>query len=258
MLDLQEPDRIRVISETDHGTVVTEDLTQSQPEAKLTLQAALGISGRTSFLVSEKNLVVEGVDDYMCLAALSNLFVRSGKAGLDDEIRITPAGGASEATYIATFMIGQNLCAAALYDTDTAGNTAKDKLVKSWLTRYKDSHALALSLGPTVGVEGREFGIEDLFPEDFYLKYVEACYKPQLAAAQIEKINLPPGEMLCKRVERFFEEKNLPKFNKGSAAKRIRATIKEMASVDDLPTGTRDRVADLFKAVNEFFAEKKD
>ena len=149
MLDLQEPDRIRVISETEKGSTVTEDLTASQPEAKLTLQAALGISGRTSFLLAEKNLVVEGVDDYLYLTALSSLFVRCGKTGLLDDIRITPAGGASEATYIATFMIGQGLDVVALYDSDKAGNTAKDKLVKNWLTRYQSAKAQALSLGLT-------------------------------------------------------------------------------------------------------------
>jgi len=257
MLDLQEPDRIRVISETDNGTVVSEDLTQSQPEAKLTLQAALGISGRTSFLVSDKNLVVEGVDDYLYLTALSTLFARSGEGGLNDEVRITPAGGASEATYIATFMIGQGLDVAALYDTDPAGNTAKDKLVKSWLTRYRGTKATALSLGPTVGVDDGEFGIEDLFPAEFYLKYVETCYKSYLDAAQIEKISLAPGGMICKRVERFFEEKELPKFNKGSVAKRIRTAIKEMTSVNNLPEDTRDKTTALFKAVNEFFTNKK-
>jgi predicted ATP-dependent endonuclease of OLD family len=256
MLDLQEPDRIRVINETDHGTVVTEDLAQSQPEAKLTLQAALGISGRTSFLVSEKNLVVEGVDDYLYLTALSNLFVRSGQAGLNDEIRITPAGGASEATYIATFMIGQSLRVAVLYDTDSAGNTAKDKLVKSWLTRYQDARALALSLGPAVDVSDRNFGIEDLFPEDYYLSYVEAYYKAQLGAAQIETIKLPNGGMLCKRIERFFEENGLPPFNKGAVAKRIRNTIKEMKSVDNLPSNTKNKVTTLFKKINEFFSDE--
>lgn len=257
MLDLQEPDRIRVISETDKGTVVSEDLTQSQPEAKLTLQAALGISGRTSFLVADKNLVVEGVDDYLYLMALSTLFARSGKGGLNDEIRITPAGGASEATYIATFMIGQGLDVAALYDTDTAGNTAKDKLVKSWLTRYQGTKATAFSLGPTVGVNSGDFGIEDLFPEEFYLDHVTACYKSHLDAAQIKKIKLPQGGMICKRVENFFKEKEIPNFNKGSVAKRIRTAIKEMTSTDDLPEGTADKAAALFQAVNDFFETKK-
>ena len=258
MLDLREPDRIRVISETDKGTVVSEDLTRSQPEAKLTLQAALGMSGRMSFLVAEKNLVVEGVDDYLYLMALSALFARSDKGGLDDEVRPTPAGGAPEATYIATFMIGQGLAVAALYDTDVAGNTAKDKLVKSWLTRYRGTKATAFSLGPTVGVEDSDFGIEDLFPEDFYLRHVAACYRPHLEAAQIKEINLSPGGMMCKRVENFFKEKNLPHFNKGSVAKRIRTVIKEMKAVDALPQGAADKAAALFKAVNDFFNAKKE
>lgn len=258
MLDLREPDRIRVVSETDKGTIVSDDLTQSQPEAKLTLQAALGISGRTSFLVSQRNLVVEGVDDYLYLMAISALFARSGKDGLNDEVRITPAGGASEATYIATFMIGQGLDVIALYDTDAAGNTAKDKLVKSWLTRYQGTKATALSLGPTVGVTGGEFGIEDLFPEDFYLGHVAACYKSHLDATQIREVALPPGGMICKRVENFFKEKNLPHFNKGSVAKRIRTVIKEMKAVDALPQGTADKAAALFKAVNDFFNAKKE
>lgn len=257
MLDLQEPDRLRVISETDKGTTVTEDLIQSQPEAKLTLQAALGMSGRTSFLLSEKNLVVEGVDDYMYLTVLSNLFIRSAKEGLDDEIRITAAGGASEVTYIATVMIGQELGVVALYDTDGAGNTAKDKLVKIWLARYKDAKALPLSLGETVGVSDGDFGIEDIFPEEFYLNHVKECYKTQLAATQIKKITLSKGGMLCKRVERFFKDNDLPVFNKGSVAKKIRVAIKEMTSIENLPEETRERTVLLFKAVNKFFEKKK-
>jgi hypothetical protein len=60
MIELRNPERILVISETPQGTVVKESLTDTQPEAKLVLQAALGISGRTSYLVAEQNLVVDG------------------------------------------------------------------------------------------------------------------------------------------------------------------------------------------------------
>lgn len=256
MIDLQEPSRIRVLGETKKGTIVEEDLTKTQPEAKLTLQAALGISGRTSYLVAEHNLVVEGVHDYWYITELSNLLVRSGKPGLAEELLITPAGGASETTYIATFMIGQELDVIALYDTDTPGNTAKDKLVKKWLTRYQCAHATALSLGPAVGVEGREFGIEDLFPEDFYLKHVQECYKSQLSGAQIAKIELPRGEMLCKRVEQFFKEKRLPKFNKGSVAKRICADLRKMKSVDDLGPEIIQKAETLIKAINDALPKK--
>jgi predicted ATPase len=96
MIDLQAPERIRVLTESDNGTVVTEDLNIPRAEGKLTLQAALGISGRTSFLLAERNLVVERVDDYWLITALSNLLKRSGEEGLPEDLMVTAAGGASE------------------------------------------------------------------------------------------------------------------------------------------------------------------
>ncbi|MCL2647112.1 MAG: AAA family ATPase [Phycisphaerales bacterium] len=250
MIDLQEPDRIKVISETDKGTVVSEDLTTSQPEAKLVLQAALGIKGRLSYLVAERNLVVEGVDDHRIITHLSNLLLRSGEAGLPEDLFITPCGGASEATYIATFMIGQALDVVALYDTDGSGNTAKDKLVKNWLTRYQSRQAGTLSLGPAVGENDREFAIEDLFPETYYLKHVQNFYAKQLASANITTISLPPGEQVVKRVEAFFEQHGL-KFNKGSVCKMICTEIRNMKTIADLPTETQTYAKLLVKAITE-------
>jgi len=252
MIDLRLPERIRIISETDQGTVVKESLTETQPEAKLVLQAALGISGRTSYLVADQNLVVEGVDDYWILTAISNLFQRSAKSALIPEVFMTAAGGASEVTYIATFMVGQNLEVVALYDTDTAGNIAKDKFVKNWLTRYKDGQATALSLGPTACASGKEFSIEDLFPEDFYLACVEAVYGKQLVAAGAELKNLPKGEQLVKRVELLFESVSLT-FNKGSVCKVLCGKIREMKNVSELPAHTAQYAESLFDAINKAF-----
>ena len=95
MIDLRFPERIRVISEDEKGTVVKDSLTDTQPEAKLVLQAALGISGRASYLVADQNMVVEGVDDYWILTELSSLLQRSGKHGLPQGVLLTPCGGAS-------------------------------------------------------------------------------------------------------------------------------------------------------------------
>jgi predicted ATPase len=131
MIDLRAPERIRVIGETEAGSVVSEDLTKSQPEAKLVLQAALGISGRLNYLVSERNLVVEGADDYWFITALSNLMIRSGLAGLPADVMISAAGGASEVTYLATFMTGQGLDVVALYDSDRAGNAGTQRRTSS-------------------------------------------------------------------------------------------------------------------------------
>jgi hypothetical protein len=160
------------------------------------------------------------VDDYWILTALSNLLTRCGESGLPEDLMITAAGGASEVTYIATFMVGQELDVIALYDTDRAGDTAKDKFVKKWLARYKDRRAVALSLADAAGVNGQQFSIEDLFTEALYLSYVKKVYEKQLASKDVSEVKLSSGGQVVKRVEKFFNDHDL-KFNKGSIAKHI-------------------------------------
>lgn len=251
MLDLRHPERIRVISETERGAVVTNDLTQTQPDAKLTLQAAMGMSGSQSYLVAQRNLVVEGVDDFWILSELSNLMVRAGEVGLPDDVLVTPAGGASEAAYIATFMVGQKLDVVVLLDSDQAGDSARDQLVKRWLTRYQGKETQVLSLGESVGVPGREFSIEDLFPETFYLERVKRAYERALTAAGAEP-TLQPGGQLCKRVERAMAALQIP-FNKGPVAKLLRADLSRMKDAQELPSDTRTKAAKLFATIAKAF-----
>lgn len=251
MIDLRKPERIRVMSEVpDGGVTVTDDLTQSQPEGKFVLQAALGMSGSTSYLVAERNLVVEGVDDFWVLSELSGLLKRSEEACLPDDILITPAGGAAEAVYIATFMIGQGLKVAVLLDSDEAGNNAKDKLVRRWLTRYHSNPAHVLSLGECLGKTGQEFAIEDLFPEDWYVERVKQAYARQLSAAGVQNLHLTGNDQLCKRVERALKSSGIT-FNKGSVAKVIRSDLSRMPNASELPQSTRDMAKTLFSKILE-------
>ncbi len=252
MIDLRKPERIRVLSETNVGTKVTDDLMQTQPEAKFTLQAALGMSGSTSYLMAQRNTVVEGVNDFWIVTELSNLFIRSGLDGLPDDIFITAAGGASEAAYIATLMIGQKLDVVVLLDSDRAGDEAKDSLVKKWLTRYQSSQAQVLSLGSAAGERDQEFSIEDLFTDAFYLENVKKIYKKELAAADVQDIELKGKDQICKRVERFFESHGI-KFNKGSVAKEIRTVLSRMKSLEELPKETQERGKKLIKTVTDSF-----
>jgi len=250
MIDLRSPERIRILSETENGVIVTDDLTQSQPEGKFVLQAALGMSGSTSYLVAQRNLVVEGVDDYWIITELSRLLGNSDLPSLPSDVFITPAGGASEAGYIATFMIGQKLDVVVLLDSDRAGQDAKEKLVKKWLTRYHSNPAHVLSLGDCVGVKAREFSIEDMFPDEFYLERVKGVYKKQLALAGVEDVELTGGDQLCNKVERALEKHDI-KFNKGSVAKVIRSDLSKMKSAEDLPPETKEMGEKVFAKILE-------
>lgn len=250
MINLEYPERIRVLNEDNGTTIVSDNLVESQVDAKLVLQAALGMTGRQSYLISEKNLVVEGVDDYWFLINISRLLSKNDNKGLHPDIYITPAGGASEAVYIATFMIGQDLDVVTLFDADKAGHDAEEKLLKKWLLGYKDGTADILNLGQIKETKD-DFLIEDIFPIDFYLDHVKETYKKELDRNGITEISLVSDEIpLIKKVEKFFKLHDIS-FNKGSVAKRIRKTLSNYNEPSDLPPETYDFCEKLFEIVNK-------
>ncbi|HUZ61200.1 MAG TPA: ATP-binding protein [Hanamia sp.] len=250
MIDLQNPEGIRVITESSAGSFVTEELTNSQPESKFVLQAALGMSGASSYLLSYKNLVVEGVDDFWFITALSNLFERSNEESLNDEIFITSAGGASEAVYISTFMIGQKLQAYTLLDGDSAGNEAKEKLLKKWLTKYNDTKSSVDTLNEVLEVKENDFAIEDIFTEDYYLSKVKQAYKSQLLATDTKTIKLKGSDLLVNKVERALKDLGIS-FNKGSVAKLIRKDINQMKASVELADTTRKAAQKIISHINK-------
>jgi predicted ATP-dependent endonuclease of OLD family len=241
MIDLNHPEAIRIISESPDGTKVSEEFIQTDPAAKFVLQAALGMSGSNSYLLSQKNLVVEGVDDYWILSELSNLMERNSKIGLDEDIFITPCGGASEIVYISTIMIAQKLNVYALFDEDTAGKTAKDKLKNNWLLKYNDTVSTARTLAEILKKEN-EFAIEDLLTESYYLDKVRETYPLQT------EITLQGNDLLVNKISRFFESQGLF-FNKGSVAKKIKKELLTI-EIDSLPEEIITNVEALFTEIN--------
>ena len=249
MINLREPNRIRMLEERKSGNVVTSELTHAQPEAKLVLQSALGMNASMSFLVAQKNLVVEGVDDYWIISELSNLLTRSGLQYIDEEVFITPSGGASEAVYLTTLMVGQNLQVLTVLDSDKAGMDAKDKLLKNWLLHYKKNNAQCVLLAEIVGEGTKEMSIEDIIGHDFYLKVVQDTYVKELSLADITKVTLDGNGQLVKQVERFFKAKGI-KFNKGSVAKRLRTALSKTAKITDLPNELQQNAEALISGIN--------
>lgn len=121
LIDLREPRRIRIMSEARGGAAVPGALNKASHDEKLTLQAALGMRVAQNYLTAPRNLVVESAADAWIVGELSSLFERSGKPALPEEVRITPASGASDAIYLATFMIGQDLQVVTLFDSNPEG-----------------------------------------------------------------------------------------------------------------------------------------
>jgi len=252
MINLQKPERIRVINESKKGTVVNEDLTNTNPEAKLVLQAALGMSGCQSYLVSQKNLVVEGVDDYWIINEISRLMERSDKPSIPIEIFITPAGGASEVVYMTTFMVGQRLNVIALLDNDQAGRDAKEKLIKKWLTKYHDVKARVILLNEVIEKD-TDFTIEDIFEEEWYIERVEKAYNEELKLKSIKSVKLKKGKTLIARITTFFNDNDL-KYNKGRVAKIIIRDLSKMKSIEDIPEEMKIKFIKLIELIRNNLA----
>lgn len=256
MIDLNHPDRIRVLKETENGIVVTTSLTERDPEARLVLQAALGIDLAQKVLIERRNLVVEGTGDYWVLTELSNLLQRSKTEGLPEDVLITAGGSASEAVPLAAFMIGQKLDVVVLFDSDDAGRQARDKLVKNWLTRYKKAHTQVVMLGDAVGVE-HDFELEDLFPEDFMKEVVKETYSKELADVDVEEMILGGEDPLWDRIVRYLKQKGIKKPNKGSVEKRLRDRLSKMKDVSELSPETKEIFIKLFQTIRKAFGEGK-
>ena len=246
LLDLREPSRIRIINQTDSGAIINDDFGLSNVDEKLTLQSAFGMTLQQSYLIAQKNLIVEGVDDFIIITELSNILQRSECEYLDEEIQITAAGGASELVYMATLMIGQELEVYALFDSDKEGKIQEEKLRTKWLTHYKKSKSKSILLSDAINNNNQnEFAIEDIFSKDFYLKHVYETYK-------IQNLTLSGHGLLCNQVTEALSALNI-KYNKGSVAKRIKNTLIKMNTLDDLSKETIDYAKALFKNINQFF-----
>jgi predicted ATP-dependent endonuclease of OLD family len=254
MVDLKEPQSIRVLEGLDDGAVVSNNLVTSNANDKMTLQNALGMKCFQSYLVGQKNLVVEGYDDFVLLTELSNVFERDGKAGLPEDLTITAAGGASEVVYMTTFMIGQNLKTVALFDSDKAGRDGEAKLRTKWLTAYNDADVHTLLLGDIVGDAPKEMAIEDMFPDAYYIDHFKNTHSKKIKEVGGKGPNVKADDVriLAKQIEDYCAEKGIG-YNKGSVAKSIKKDLNKTMKTDDLPEGTYDKAKKLFDRINEIF-----
>lgn len=255
MLNLEKPERIRIISERADGTAfVSEDLSLSTAGEKLTLQSALCMQGSNSQNVAQKNLVVGGVDNYLIISALSDLIWRSGKEGIPDDIFLTAGPDARGAIYLSTLMIGQARDVLTIFDANCEGRAAEEQLREKWLSFYKGVKAKSILLCQLAGLNRDvDFAIENLFTDNFYLQKVNEIYGDQIKAAGVNLLTLKDEGLLCDRVEQALLDCGIERFERSLVAKRIRSAIVSMKSTGELPKETRDKAEHLIMEIVKSF-----
>ena len=245
MIDFTRLDNIHIAEEVkNEGTKVHKNWATADIDARFTLQAALGLSWSQSLFVGQYNLVVEGVTDFWFLIALSSMLQEAGQKGIDEQLVITPVGGASKVAYVGTILHGQNLNVAVLLDSDNEGMSAYKQLVHQWI--LDDKHVLML--GDTLGVK-HFCTLEDLFSDDYYFEHVNGAYSLELGDKILE-VSKEQNKPIVGRVEEALNARGIASFNKGRVAKRIMQDLSKK-KLSDMPEKTVENFGETILAINK-------
>jgi hypothetical protein len=192
------------------------------------------------------------VTDFWFLSTIAAMLRDAGRPSYDERIVITPSGGATKAAYVGTMLQGQQLNVVVLLDSDPEGRNVADGLIKQWI--MKDRHVLLL--GQAIG-KNSDTTIEDLFPLDFYLGYVNQAYNQEFGGRPITtvEINARHEPLVVQRIDEVMVARGLPRnseglaFNKGRPAKVM---LRDWAakSLSDLPPNAFAAFEQLFQAIN--------
>lgn len=247
MIDLSKPEALHTVTLVKKGsnnvTTISKDVWPTDKNALFPLQSALGYQLSQTMFIGRKNLIVEGMTDYWILNSASALLESGGKTSLKDDFAFSPAGGGTKSVLLSTMYSSQDLQVGVLLDADSEGKNAYEQIVKNKILKSDKVLLLNEILGKT-----NSMSLEDLFPEEYYLKFVEKSYQEELNGKKIVLESDNP--MIIKRIEAFFKKENLGEFHKSRPAREIMNEFGS-TSLDTLPNTLVEKLEKVFEAINK-------
>jgi hypothetical protein len=255
MVDLANPERVRIVESRDHHLGITHGVVSSSRAPMAVIERSLGLTGDLSGMLGNRQvLIVEGGTDALILQKLSGLLSKNGK-GLSDQVYLWPAQTASKTPMYAAFAIGQKWDAGVLLDTDEEGNKAKEKIKTQYLDKMAEDQQnrfRVFMLGKAAGIKKTNAGIEDIFPDEFYLECANAAFG---VAINIEDLPKDGSDMITKRVEQVLKTRHDHEaLDKDRVFAQMLRRFDQWGKVDDLPGDTAAHATELFAAINRTFA----
>ena len=212
------------------GTAVNNDAGMvSDPDTLFPLEAALGYDIAQNLYVGRRNVLLEGVSDYIYLLTISGYLSETGRASIPADCRLIPAGGA---TNIPTFLalLGAQLDAVVLVD----GNTSAQRIENS-IAAGRVKQTSIINLESFSAVKGAD--IEDLLEPQEYVDLYNRTF-----SAQLQLADLTGNDRIVKRIARTAGE-----FDHGVVAACFLRNLTE--SLAGLSDSTLDRFEQVIKAI---------
>lgn len=159
------------------STVISDAGIVSDPDTLFPLQAALGYDIAQSLFIGNRNILVEGISDFVYLTTISDHLSSLGRESLPLTARLLPAGGATNIpTFIA--LLGGQLDVVVLID----GSTDKQR-IEIAIKRGRLNAARVISLDSFATAPKPD--IEDLFTPTEYLAFYNETYGGSLTLADL-------------------------------------------------------------------------
>ena len=238
--------RIRPVTEDETGhSRISVDGWPKDRETIFPLQAAAGYAMVRGLFRHKKNVLVEGMSDYLYLHALNLHCHALGRYGLPEDIYITPCGGTKLVGHVASLFLGQDVRPVVLLDGDDAGRARRDALTKEL---YAGHEWAVLMLSDVLGQE--ECEAEDIIGEATILSVLKDMAGNELTLNQDDRGKGSVVAQVRSAAERHGVE--LPDGWKPEVARRI-VVAWSTTDPEDLPAEILDRSETLFKALTERF-----
>lgn len=224
--------RARIVEDQgpERGSAVINDAgVVADADTLFPLQAALGYDVVQSLFIGNRNILVEGISDFIYLTMISDHLKSLGRSALPDDCRLLPAGGATNIpTFIA--LLGTQLEIVVLVD----GNSNRQRIENSIKQGRLDA-ARVLSLDSFSTVPGAD--IEDLFTASEYLVFYNGTFAKTLKASA-----LSGTDRIVQRIARSEGE-----FNHGEVAAHFLRNLNR--SIGSLSPATLDRFENLITSL---------
>lgn len=246
LVDGEHIHRIRPVTEDETGhSRISVDGWPEDRETIFPLQAAAGYAMVRGLFQHKKNVLVEGMSDYLYLHAL-NLHCRAlGQQSLPEDIYITPCGGTKLVGHIASLFLGQKVRPVVLLDGDDAGRARRGALMKELYEGYEKA---VLMLSDVLGQE--ECEIEDIIGETTILPALEDLVGKKVTLNQDDRAK---GSLVA-HIENASKQCDfkLPDGWKSEIARRI-AVEWSTKKPEDIPAEILERAETLFKQLTKRF-----
>ena len=246
LIDGEHIYRIRPVTEDETGhSRISVDSWPRDRETIFPLQAAAGYAMVRGLFQHKKNVLIEGMSDYLYLHAL-NLHCHSlGRQGLPDDIYITPCGGTKLVGHVASLFLGQEVRPVVLLDGDDAGRARRDALMRELYAGYEKAVLMLSDV-----LEQEECETEDIIGEATILPVLQDVAEKKITLNQDDRDKGNLVAQIKSAAERHGAE--LPDGWKPEVARQI---VVKWSTTDpiDMPTEILDRAEALFKELTKRF-----